>query len=55
MANSLNDKYKEPAVTIKLMYTDDGVMVEEYSFDGYELYDAIKNASDEYLESLQNS
>lgn len=65
MANFLNDKYEDPAVTIKLMHTDEGMMVEEYSFDGYELYDALKNAYqeeeyhqitfDEYLESLQNS
>ena len=47
MVNSLNDKYEEPAVSIKLMYTDEGMMVEEYSFDGYELYDALKNAYQE--------
>ena len=40
MISSLNDKYEEPAVAIKLMYLDDGVMVEEYSFDGLELWDA---------------
>lgn len=41
MVSSLNDKYEEPAATIKLMYTDDGVMVENYSFDGLELWDAL--------------
>ena len=64
MVDSLNDKYEEPAVSIKLIHTDEGMMKEEYSFDGYELYDALKNAYreeyhqitfDEYLENLQNS
>ena len=49
MVSSLNDKYEEPAVTIKLMYTNDGVMVEEYSFDGLELWDALANVQEEVI------
>ena len=47
MADSLNDRHKEPSVTIKLMYTDEGVMVEEYSFDVLEMFDTIAKAQRE--------
>ena len=47
MGSSLNDKYEEPAVAIKLMCLDDGVMVEEYSFDGLELWDAWEKTQKE--------
>ena len=47
MADTLNDRHNEPSVTIKLMYTDEGVMVEEYLFDGLEMFDAIAKAQRE--------